>query len=281
LLKTIIGLSLFCASALSAAQENQADTQASTLWLNYAEDEDAAQDYTLHLNAGINLDDSILLTLGQSESELLGEKIETNQLQLGYSTFRLFPWANTIFYEYWGKRKELVIESLGYDINYFALDWNAGVALEYRQIDFYTREFVSGQRRYEVDSVGVGVHTGVIQGDWHVSLDANWYDYSEDIQRLNTLRGVFILGLKNFDHASSLNSWAISTRLSYKFSRSRLGLGYAYAVAELDRLGTDSLAVFYDVELSTTLSVGFELGRRYEQQDLETDYFSLGLGFHF
>lgn len=267
--------------AVEKVDSDIASGNTSEFWVNYVQDENDAQNYSLGLNIGLGLDDSLLVSAGQSESELLGEAIETNSFLLGYSHFGTAPWTTNAFYEYWGKRRELVIESVGIGVNYFATDWNAGIEFEYRDIDFFTRELMAGQRRYTVNSMGIGFNTGLSSGQLTWSLNGMWYDYSENIQRLNTARGIFILGLKNFYHVSSLNEWTTATGLYYRFNSSRLGLNYSYGVAKLDGAASSTVSLLFDVELTDEVAVETELGRSFAEQDVTTDYVLVGFGFHF
>lgn len=257
-----------------------AEEISSDVWASYTRAEDNSSISSLDLNIGMGLDDSLLFGVSQSQSELLGETIETNSYLLGYNSFRLAPWSTNIFYEYWGKRRELVIESLGVELNYFGSAWNAGMAFEYREIDFYTREFMIGQRRFTAGSLGLGFGLGLSRGQLEWSLDAKWYDYSKIIQRLNTDRGVFILGLKNVNRISSLNEWTAATKLYYRFDDMGLGLSYSYAVAELDGASSATLAVLFDMDVTNAVSAEAEVGQ-FEGQGITTGYVILGLGFHF
>ena len=258
-----------------------AEEMSSDVWASYTRAEDNSLAYLLDLNIGIGLDDALLLGMSRSESDLLGETIETNSYLLGYNSFRLAPWATNVFYEYWGKRRELVIESLGVELNYFGAAWNADVAFEYREIDFYTRELMIGQRRFNANSVGLGLGLGLSRGQLDWSLNAKWYDYSKDIQRLNTARGVFILGLKNVNRISSLNEWTAVTKLYYRFDDIGLGLSYSYAVAELDGASSAMFAALFDMDITRVVSAEAEMGQIYEGQGITTDYVLFGLGFHF
>lgn len=275
-------LSIGLASLLLASTNAfAADKVTSAVWVNYTQAEENSSAYSLDLDIGIDLDNSLLLGISQSENDLRGETIETNSYLLGYNSFSQAPWATNIFYEYWGKRRELVIESVGFELNYLTADWNAGMEFEYREIDFYSRELMIGQRHYKVDSLGAGFRMGLSSGQLSWSLNGKWYDYSENIQRLNTDRGIFILGLKNLSHVSSLNKWAAVTQLYYRFNSSGLGLSYSHAVAELDGAASDTVALLLDVKVTDVFSIATELGRTFGEQGVTTSYGSLGLGFRF
>lgn len=280
-------LSLLPVSMPLFAEENLKTDVTSELWFNFSQDEEGAIDYSMNLTLGVTPDDAVLLSIGQAKSEFRDElsgvatEIETDQYSLGFSTIRPAPWAIGVFYEYWGKRDELVVESLGLDVNYLASTWNAGLELEYREIDVFTRELMGSRHRIVVDSPGLGLYTGINHGNWSWSLHGKWYDYSKDVQSLNSLRGLFILGLKNFDHVSSLNRWTAATRLNYQFDSSVIGLSYSYAVSELDLTASKTLAIFSELEVTELVSISVELGRTDQEQGISTNYISTGLGFRF
>ena len=229
--------SLLLAATLFLMSLTVSAEPASSLWLSYSQDEEGAKSTGLSLQLGLSEDDTLQIGGGWSDSDSFNdERLLTHRYLLGYNTLRLAPVALNVFYEYWGKADELVIHTGGLGVLYMAEDYTAGLNLEYRDITLYTRTFNVGQQQASIDSPGIGPDVELYAGNWQWRVHGMWYDYSEDITQLNTLRAIFLIGIKTYDRASALNNWLAGTTLRYRFEHYTVGISYLSSQSALDRM---------------------------------------------
>jgi len=200
---------------------------------------------------------------------------------LGLRSFRTAPVAVDVFYDYWGKHGELEIDTLGLDLMYYADNWSIGVPLEYQNIEFFSREFPMFQRRFTVDGYGLGLDYQIDGKHLSWSLNGMWYDYSKNLQNLNTARALFLLGAKNLSHATIINDWRISSSLRYRWVDTSVALLVAHSVSAIDQAESDNVVINLTNKVTSSFSLSVDIGRAFERSEQTTDYVSVGVGFGF
>ena len=258
------------------------------IWLSYSQDNNDTSAAAILLTLGVTKDDQLLFGYGQNDTEYSAQSLSTNDYSFTYSTLRLYPWGLDLGYDYWGKDQELVIKTFSATPTWYGKYWSLGLQLEHRTITFYSRQFVSGQRSWDVDSDGFGPAIGLVVGNWSWSLTGMIYDYSRNISlnstefpKLNLVRVLRLLGADTYLHATTLTDWYATTQLKYDFKKYALGAKYSHSISALDQQATDSVSALLDIDLSKTISLDLEAGRVYAPNDLTSDFASAGLSIDF
>ncbi len=259
----------------------------SSVWLSYTEDEEDVKDAFLDLYWAVSEDDTLSFSIGQSQSEFLGAEIISNFYHIGYETLRMAPSSLKLFYEYWGESREFEIHSTAVNYGYHTEYVSLGLNLEYREINLYTRNFVSGQRKFDISSNGYGPELFIYIGNLTWFAQGMWYDYSDNADPLFALaelypyRALFIFGRKSYDRAGAVNDWEAITGLQYKFDAIMLGARYMQSRSAID----SGISEIYALTLRADVSDNWVLELNGGQVDDEvTDpiiYGGIGIGYRF
>lgn len=269
----LLGLFLVSASTVRAEP-------LSSIWLDYATDEDQSQSASVSLQLAVSEDDSLLLKAGNTRSDAFNnEELLTHIYTIQYDTLRLAPFAVNTFYEYWGKDQELVIHTGGIGAVYLADDYSLGLNLEYRDIAIYSRTFMSRQDKATTSAFGIGPSFEYYWDALSWSVQALWYDYADDLTQLNSKRALFLIGFRTYDRASALNDWQAGTGLQYRFDKLTVGVHYLHSVAALDQLASDSVSLSARFKLAKHWRLTLEVGQ--VDDSATTGYGVLGVGFTF
>ncbi|MBI1422471.1 MAG: hypothetical protein GC149_03320 [Gammaproteobacteria bacterium] len=273
---------------LSAGVVHAASDKLNNFWLSYSQDDNETSAVAALLTLGLGLDDQLIFGYGRNETTYNSQSLTTNDYAITYSTLRPYPWSLDLGYDYWGKDQQLVVKTISAAPTWHGKSWSLGVQLEHRTVTFYSRQFASGQRSWDVDSDGLGPVIDLVAGNWSWSLTGMIYDYSRDISvnstnfpRLNLFLTLKLLGRDTFLHATTLTDWYATTQLKYKFKKYALGAKYSHSISALDQQATDSVSALCDIDLSKTTSLELEAGRVYAPNDLTSDFASAGLSIDF
>lgn len=259
----------------------------SSVWLSYTEDEDGVKDAFLDLYWAVNEDDTLSFSVGQSQSEFLGTAVNSNFYHVGYETLRMAPSSLKLFYEYWGESREFEIHTSALNYGYHTEHVSLGLNLEYREINLYTRTFVSGQRKFDISSNGYGPELFVYIGNLTWFAQGMWYDYSDNAEPLFALaelypyRALFILGRKSYDRAGTINDWEAITGLQYKFDAIMLGVRYMQSHSAIDSSISETYALMLRADVSDNWALELTAGQVDDEVADPIIYGGIGIGYRF
>ena len=259
----------------------------SSVWLSYTEDEDDVKDAFLDLFLGVNEDDTFSFSIGQSRSEFLGTEVNSNYYHVGYETLRMAPSSLKLFYEYWGESQEFEIHTTALNYGFHAEHVSLGLNLEYREINLFTRTFISGQRKFDISSHGYGPELFVYSGNMIWFAQAMWYDYSDNAEPIFTLtalfpnRALFILGRKSYDRAGTVNDWEVLTGLQYKLDAIMLGAQYMKSRSAIDNTISETYALTLRADVSDAWVLELTGGQVNDEDSDPIFYGGIGIGYRF
>ena len=253
----------------------------SSVWLSYSEDEDAARDAFLDLYWALTNDDNVSIGIGQYQSEFLGQEVISNQYHIGYETLRTAPSSMQIFYEYLGKNREFELHTTGIGYGYHTGNMSLGLNAQYREINLYSRTFDFGQLKIDLSSAGYGPEIFFYSGNLTLFVSGMWYDYSEDVSRLASVKALFLLGRQNYNRTSIMNDWEIIAGLQYKFVYISIGVQYGQSRSAIDQVLTDVYTLILKTDLGEQWMLELEGGEVDEELSDAIAYGRIGIGFRF
>ena len=274
-----------------------ADELDSSIWLSYGTDDADSSQQSIFMSLAMSENTTLISQLGRNRSSyqftlnpenptpiVISGDIETSQFYLGLSDFSLDPVSIDVGLEYSGSARELEFRIFKFGLKWFGDNVQLGLNYEYREIDLYTRTLpppVDGQRRIEISSNGIGPVIGISGKHWSWTTSGMWYDYDKDPQNLFSYRNLIAFGGKRQNQAASAYDYYANSSLRYSGTGWSTALNYSQSVAAIDQAKTNTASLSVELDFAKRYTIELEAGRAFEEQDIESDFYSISFGVKF